>query len=249
METFRRIDGFVAQPRMHGAAATPHTEPPTWAVTGLGVLLLVGLGFVLVAGSPVLYGFVGAMLLAGILERVLYSRTPSWGEGHVVADLDESGVVFRAYRGTVVLAVLFLAAVLLASVLFVAALLEPGLDLPMVFSGFGAVLIGGAAYAARLIIRSARALDIRLSPAGLIAQRHLGAEVVVPWGSLVAALPIKTSILVTTRDSRTKWPADRLRADPVAVADIIDRCAALPTHDMARIIAVIEDSLGSPQRR
>lgn len=138
---------------------------------------------------------------------------------------------------------------LLASVLFVAALLEPGLDLPMVFSGFGAVLIGGAAYAARLIIRSARALDIRLGPAGLIAQRHLGAEVVVPWGSLVAALPIKTSILITTRDSRTKWPADRLRADPVAVADIIDRCAALPTHDMARIIAVIEDSLGSPRRR
>ncbi|WP_447913450.1 hypothetical protein [Microbacterium phyllosphaerae] len=239
----------MAQPRTAAVATTLRTEPPTWAVVAFGVLLLVGLGFVLVAGSAVLYGFVGSMLFAGVLERVLDGRTPSWGEGHVVADLDERGVVFRTYRGTAVLAALFLAAVLLASGLFVAVLIEPGLDLPVWFPGFGAVLIGGVVYATRLIVGSVRALDVRLSPEGLIAQRPLGTEITVPWRSVVAASSTGTSILITTMYTSAKWPADRLRADPIAVADIIDRCAALPVHDTARIIAVIDDVLGAPSSR
>lgn len=244
----RRIDGFVVQARRQEQPEPP-TQAPTWAVVALGVLLLVGLGFVVATGHPALYAFVAVMVGAGVLERALDGRTPSWGEGHVVADIESDGVTFRAYRGTVALAVLFFAALAAASVLFVVVWTTPGLDLPMFFGGFALVLAAGLVYAARLIVRSIRRVDIRLNADGVTAVRVLGASETVSWSSLLAAFPVGRAIVLTTSVDVMQWPTDRLRADPVAVAAIIDRCAALDQHDRPSIVAVIEEMFITPAGR
>lgn len=48
-------------------------------------------------------------------------------------------------------------------------------------------------------------------------------------------------IVLTTSENVVRWPTDRLRADPFAVATLIDRCAALDRHDRQSIVAVIEE--------
>lgn len=243
-----RIDGFVAQARRQEHQEPP-PEAPAWAVVALGVLLFVGLAFVVASGQPALYAFVAVMVGGGALERALDGRAPSWGEGHVVADIESDGVTFRAYRGTVALAVLFFAALAAASVLFVVVWITPGLDLPMFFGGFALVLAAGLVYAVRLVVRSIRRVDIRLNADGVTAVRVRGASETVSWSSLLAAFPVGRAIVLTTSVDVVQWPTDRLRADPVAVARIIDRCAALDHHDRPSIIAVIEEMFVAPAGR
>ncbi|MEV7800262.1 hypothetical protein AB0O14_14295 [Microbacterium foliorum] len=249
MQGSRRIDGFVARARREEPRSKPPAQAPTWAVIALGVLLVVGLGFVVVSGHPALYGFVAAMVAAGVFERMLDARTPSWGEGHVIANVDSEGVTFPSYRGPVALGVAFLAALLVAAACFIVVLSAPGLDLPMWFGGFALVLVGGAVYAVRLIARSVRRVDLRLDRDGVTAVRSLGASTEVPWGSLVTAFSAGRAILLATVDSTELLPMDHLRADPMAVAVIIDRCTALESHDQGSIVAVIEEMLVAPSSR
>ncbi|KQQ66140.1 hypothetical protein [Microbacterium sp. Leaf320] len=248
METSRRIDGFVARARRQEQQKPP-PQAPTWAVVALGLLLLVGLAVVVASGQPALYAFVAAMVGAGVLERVLDGRAPSWGEGHVVADIESDGVMFRTYRGAVALAVLFFVALAAASVLFVVVWTTPGLDLPRFFGGFAILLFAGLVYAVRLIVRSIRRVDIRVNADGVTAVRVLGACETVRWSSLLAASPRGRVILLTTSENVVRWPTDRLRADPVAVATIIDRCAALDHHDRESIVAIIEEMFVAPAGR
>lgn len=236
----RRIDGFVVQARRQERAEPP-TQAPTWTVVALGALLLVGLAFVVASGQPALYAFVAAMVGAGVLERVLDGRAPSWGEGHVVADIESDGVTFRTYRGAVALAILFFVALATASILFVVVWITPGLDLPMFFGAFALVLAAGLVHAVRLVVQSVRSVAIRLNPDGVTAVRVLGASETVSWSSLLAAFPGGRVIVLTTSENVVRWPTDRLRADPVAVATLIDRCAALDRHDRQSIVAVIEE--------
>lgn len=209
----RRIDGFVPRAKRREQEASPSSEAPTWALVALAVLLVVGLGFVVAAGHPALYGFVGAMVAAGVLERMLDARTPSWGEGHVVAEVVSDGVLFRAHRGTVALSVGFLV------------------------------------HSVRLIGRAVRVVDLRLGSDGVSAVRGTDARATVPWASLVAAAPAPRAIMLGTTGGAVEWPVDRLRADPVVVADVIDRCAAIDQPDSAAIVAVIDDLLASPSPR
>lgn len=240
MDVSRRIDVFVAKSRLRDRPQPIASEAPLWAVVGLGVLLLVGVIFVATANHPVVYGFVAAMVVAGVAERVIDGRSPSWGEGHVVAEVESDAVVFRTYRGALALAVVFLVAILGASVFFVAALLAPRLDLPMWFSAFGVLLVAGIVQGVRLIVRSLRRVDLRLGSAGVTAISLLGRTKTVRWSSLVAAFPAGRSIHLTTTDSSVVWPAHQLRADPVAVAAIIDGCATRSPVDVAGVVSVID---------
>lgn len=249
MQGSRRIDGFVARARREEHQSAPPAQAPTWAVIGLGVLLIVGLGFVVASGHPALYGFVAAMVAAGVFERMLDARTPSWGEGHVIADVDSEGVIFPSYRGPVALGVSFLAALLVAAACFIVVLSAPGLDLPMWFGAFALVLVGGAVYAVRLIARSVRRVDLRLDRDGVTAVRSIGASATVPWGSLVTAFSAGRAIVLTTAESTLLWPMDHLRADPMAVAVIIDRCTALESHDRGSIVEVVEEMFVAPSGR
>ncbi len=249
MQESRRIDGFVSRVRRQEHHSAPPAEAPIWAVIALGALLVVGLGFVVASGHPALYGFVAAMVAAAVVERTLDARTPSWGEGHLIADADSDGVTFSSYRGTVALGVAFFAALLVAAVCFIVVLMAPGLDLPLWFGAFGLVLVGGGVYAVRLIARSVRRADLRLDRTGVTAVRSIGASATVPWGSLVTAFSAGRAIVLTTTESTELWPMDHLRADPMAVAAIIDRCAALETHDRESIVAVIEEMLTTPSGR
>lgn len=244
----RRIDGFVPRTKRREQQSPPSSGAPTWALVALGVLLVVGLGFVVAAGHPALYGFVVAMVAAGVLERMLDARTPSWGEGHVVAEVESEGVLFRAHRGTVALSVGFLAALLVAAVCFVVTMTAPGLDLPVWFAAFALVLVAGLVYAVRLIGRAVRVVDLRLDSEGVSAVRGADARATVPWASLVAAAPAPPAIMLGTTGGAVEWPVDRLRADPVVVADVIDRCAALGSPDRAAIEAVIDDLLAPGPR-
>lgn len=241
----RRIDGFVPKAKRREQEASPSSEAPTWALVALAVLLVVGLGFVVAAGHPALYGFVGAMVAAGVLERMLDARTPSWGEGHVVADVVSDGVLFRAHRGTVALSVGFL----VSAVCFVVAMTAPGLDLPFWFAAFALVLVAGLVHSVRLIGPAVRVVDLRLGSDGVSAVRGTDARATVPWASLVAAAPAPRAIMLGTTGGAVEWPVDRLRADPVVVADVIDRCAAIDQPDSAAIVAVIDDLLASPSPR
>lgn len=244
----RRIDGFVVQARRQ-EQPDPPTQAPTWAAVALGALLLVGLAVVVASGQPALYAFVAAMVGAGVLERVLDGCAPSWGEGHVVADIESDGVTFRTYRGAVALAVLFFVALAAASILFVVVWTTPDLDLPMFFGAFALVLAAGLVHAVRLVVRSVRRVNIRLNADGVTAVRVLGASETVSWSSLLAAFPGGRVIVLTTSENVVQWPTDRLRADPVAVATIIDRCAALDRHDRQSIVAVIEEMFVAPAGR
>lgn len=245
MDGSRRIDGFVARARRNEQPAPP-AQAPAWAVIALGILLLAGLGVVVASGQPALYGFVAAMVAAGALERVLDGRTPSWGEGHVIADVEPDGVVFRAYRAVVALSIALFAALAAASMLFVVVWTTPGLDLPMFFGAFALVLAAGLVHAVRLVVRSVRRVDIRLNADGVTAVRVLGESETVSWRSLLAAFPAGRVLALTTSEKVVQWPTDRLRADPVAVATIIDRCAALETHDRESIIAAIAEMFHAP---
>lgn len=244
----RRIDGFVVQARRQ-EQPDPPTQAPTWAAVALGALLLVGLAVVVASGQPALYAFVAAMVGAGVLERVLDGCAPSWGEGHVVADIESDGVTFRTYRGAVALAVLFFVALAAASILFVVVWTTPDLDLPMFFGAFALVLAAGLVHAVRLVVRSVRRVNIRLNADGVTAVRVLGASETVSWSSLLAAFPGGRGIVLTTSENVVQWPTDRLRADPVAVATIIDRCTALDRHDRQSIVAVIEEMFVAPAGR
>lgn len=188
----RRIDGFVVQARRQ-EQPDPPTQAPTWAAVALGALLLVGLAVVVASGQPALYAFVAAMVGAGVLERVLDGCAPSWGEGHVVADIESDGVTFRTYRGAVALAVLFFVALAAASILFVVVWTTPDLDLPMFFGAFALVLAAGLVHAVRLVVRSVRRVNIRLNADGVTAVRVLGASETVSWSSLLVAFPGGTS--------------------------------------------------------
>lgn len=244
----QRIDGFVMRARRREQSEPP-TQAPTWAVVALGVILLVGLAFVAASGQPALYAFVAVMVGAGVVERVLDGRAPSWGEGHVVADVESDGVTFRTDRGAVALAVLLVVALAAASVLFVVVWTTPDLDLPMFFGAFALVLAAGLVHAVRLVVRSVRRVDIRVNADGVTAVRLLGASETGSWSSLLSVFPSGRVIVLTTPEAVVQWRTDRLRADPVAVATIIERCAALDRHDRTSIITVIEEMLVAPAGR
>lgn len=246
MSESRRIDVFVAKPRLRDPARPVGNEAPLWAVIGLGALLLIGLILVATANHPTLYGFVVSMVIAVIAERLLDGRSPSWGEGHVVADIWDDALVFRAYGWTLALAVMFFIAVLCASCFFVAVLRTPSIDLPVWFSAFGLLLVAGIVQGVRYIVRSLRRVDVRLSTHGVAAVGLFGRETTVSWSSIATVFVSARSIQVATTDGTLQWPAHQMRADPVAVALIIDTCAQRPRVEVAEIVSVIDGLASTP---
>lgn len=246
MSESRRIDVFVAKPRLRDSSQPARSEAPLWAVVVLGALLLIGLIVVATVNDPALYGFVVSMVIAVIAERLLDGRSPSWGEGHVVADIDDDALVFRAYRWTRALAVIFLIAVLCGSCFFVAVLRTPSIDLPVWFSAFGLLLVAGIAQGVRYIVRSLRRVDVRLSADGVTAVGLFGRETTTSWSSIVTAFTSGRSIQLTTTDGTLQWPAHQMRPDPVAVSLIIDTCARRPSVEVAEIVSVIDGLASTP---
>lgn len=234
-----RLDEYVGRAVPVERRSGPRKEPPAWAPIAWMAYVVIAVIAILLINHPMFYGFVGSMVVVAIVAVALDRLVPAWATGYVEAEVDSAQVRFRAQRGVLWLALLYLAALLTAGFFFVGAL-SAGAGVNHFFLAFGALIVVGIGHAVWMIWTVSRWVEVRLDAEGVSARGPLRRAVTIPWGSVVTAFAPGQKLVLATVSGPVQWPVRQLLSDPDVVAEIIRRCAEQPRPDAEGARAIID---------
>lgn len=234
-----RIDEYVGRARPRERRSGPRKDAPTWALIVCIVLVIIGAIMIVSLNHPMLYGFVGSIVATIIVSVALDRSLPAWVEGYVDAEMDSTGMRFRAERRAVWLAILQLFVLLAASFFFIATL-SAGLNLGRFYVAYGLVIAWAVVHTIWMLWTVSRWVELRLDAEGVTASGPLRRAVTIPWGSLAMVFAVGDRLFLATTTGLVRWPVRQLLSDPDVVAEIITRCTEVPGADDTTARAIID---------